>query len=80
MPKKKNKRKGRKKTGATAKKTDDKAVCTSTVNPTALRKIDIQQQGDGKTRPRDGDVVVVHYTGSLLNGEIFDSSVAKGDY
>ena len=46
----------------------------------ALRKVEIQHQGDGKTRPRAGDVVVVHYIGSLANGEIFDSSVAKGVY
>ena len=35
------------------------------------------QKGSGAS-PRDGDSVVVHYTGSFLNGTIFDSSVKRG--
>jgi FKBP-type peptidyl-prolyl cis-trans isomerase len=34
--------------------------------------------GEGEM-PIDGDVVKVHYTGSLLDGQVFDSSVDKGD-
>ena len=85
MPKKKNKKKkARKKVATKAEKLEDeskeKTDSASAIVPTTLRKIDIRQQGDGETRPRTGDVVVVHYIGSLLDGEIFDSSVAKGDY
>ena len=96
MPKKKNKRRGKKKGGAKGVKRADssKEANTSTskhgpssdesaradehVDRFALRKVTIHQPGDGKTRPRPGDVVVVHYIGSLTNGEMFDSSVKKG--
>ncbi len=35
------------------------------------------EKGKGAS-PKDGDSVVVHYTGSFLNGTIFDSSVKRG--
>ena len=35
------------------------------------------EKGKGPT-PKDGDSVVVHYTGSFLNGTVFDSSVKRG--
>lgn len=36
--------------------------------------------GQGTAHPMSGDEVSVHYTGRLLNGEVFDSSVERGEY
>ena len=35
--------------------------------------------GQGSERPMSGDEVSVHYTGRLLNGDVFDSSVERGE-
>ncbi|MCR5761090.1 MAG: peptidylprolyl isomerase [Sphaerochaetaceae bacterium] len=38
----------------------------------------VVQEGDNKNHPKMGQSVTVHYTGSLLDGRVFDSSVNRG--
>ena len=42
-------------------------------------EIEVLQPGDGNTYPKKGDMLTMHYTGTLSSdGTQFDSSVAKG--
>lgn len=40
--------------------------------------VKILKQGEGDRCPRGGNVVTVHYKGSLINGKVFDSSYERG--
>lgn len=39
----------------------------------------IIKEGNGTVHPKETDEVEVHYTGTLLDGEVFDSSVERGE-
>ena len=41
--------------------------------------VETLQKGDGKTFPTQGQSAQVHYTGTLENGVVFDSSRTRGD-
>ncbi len=40
--------------------------------------VKILKSGNGDRSPRAGNVVTVHYRGSLINGKVFDSSYERG--
>ncbi len=40
---------------------------------------EVLNEGTGTTNPSVGSTVSVHYTGSLINGDVFDSSVQRGE-
>ena len=39
----------------------------------------VTKKGRGRATPAEDTVVTVHYTGSLLDGRVFDSSVSRGE-
>jgi FK506-binding protein 1 len=41
-------------------------------------QIEITVAGDGYTYPKPGDLVTIEYTGKLLNGNEFDSTIKRG--
>ncbi len=45
--------------------------------PSGLRYV-VLQEGSGNESPKKGQKVTVHYTGTLMDGRTFDSSVARG--
>lgn len=47
------------------------------VTPSGLRYV-VKKAGDGKKSPKYGEKVTVHYTGTLMDGRVFDSSVRRG--
>lgn len=40
---------------------------------------EILKKGQGKVSPKPTDTVTTHYHGTLINGEVFDSSVDRGE-
>ncbi len=39
----------------------------------------VEKEGDGGAKPKMGTAVTTHYTGTLLDGTMFDSSVQRGE-
>ena len=46
-------------------------------SPSGLRHI-VTLKGSSEAKPKKGDKISVHYTGKLLNGRVFDSSLNRG--
>ena len=57
---------------------DENAKKDGVVTTPSGLQYQVVTQGNGQV-PVDGDKVKVHYTGKLLNGEVFDSSVERGE-
>ena len=54
---------------------DEEEVQEEMIDPNAFR-IEVTKQGDGQIPPI-GSKVEVHYTGKLMDGTVFDSSVSR---
>lgn len=59
------------------KKQKNRNIVGKEFKTTSGLKYTILEQGDG-VRPKQGETVVVHYTGKLTNDTVFDSSVERG--
>jgi FKBP-type peptidyl-prolyl cis-trans isomerase len=53
------------------------APTTMTTTASGLKYM-VLKQGTGTVSPKASDTVTVHYTGTLLDGTVFDSSVQRG--
>jgi FKBP-type peptidyl-prolyl cis-trans isomerase len=62
---------------ATAATTPAMPAITMTTTASGL-KYAVLKQGTGTVSPKVSDSVTVHYTGTLLDGTVFDSSVKRG--
>ena len=61
--------------------TDAQATTTTSSDMTTTAsglKYKVITHGTGTVSPKPADVVKVHYTGTLLDGTVFDSSVQRG--
>ena len=75
MKKQQEEAEGNKKTGAEFLE-KNKTAAGVKVTASGLQYI-VEKEGTGKTPTKD-DIVKCHYTGTLINGEKFDSSVDRG--
>lgn len=60
-----------------SRKSETPTDTTYAETPTGLKYM-VLKEGTGD-RPSADDTVTVHYTGELLNGQVFDSSVSRGE-